>query len=191
MLWIARCWRSTAAGPARVGPAPSVVSVLTTALYPYLHDALAPRAPGHGWALLTLVVRNVLLIGWCRGRARWRRRRMTTILSAARGWDQCTCIGWRTPSRCSSASCRSGSPTIAIRRSAAAPLPQSRCFQRLNDPATLYPQFFEARGTLTPYLGYYAAVGALARVVRRWNWRTGSSSAAASSSMPLSMAFPA
>ena len=32
---------------------------------------------------------------------------------------------------------------------------------RLDDPTTLYPQFFEARNTLTPYLGYYYAVSAL------------------------------
>jgi hypothetical protein len=60
--------------------------------------------------------------------------------------------------------------------------------QRLNDPATLYPQFFEARGTLTPYLGYYAAVGALARVVplELANRLFISSYVVA---MPLSMAF--
>jgi hypothetical protein len=63
VLWIAPLLALTAAGPTRWAGA-LVVSVLTTALYPYLHDALAPRAPGHGWALLTLVVRNVLLIGW-------------------------------------------------------------------------------------------------------------------------------
>ncbi len=32
---------------------------------------------------------------------------------------------------------------------------------RLEDPTTLYPAFFEARNTLTPYLGYYYAVSAL------------------------------
>lgn len=32
---------------------------------------------------------------------------------------------------------------------------------RLDDPTTLYPQVFEARGTLTPYLGYYYLVSAL------------------------------
>ena len=32
---------------------------------------------------------------------------------------------------------------------------------RLDDPTTLYPRFFEARGTFTPYLGYYYVVSAL------------------------------
>lgn len=32
---------------------------------------------------------------------------------------------------------------------------------RLDDPSTLYPAFFERRGELTPYLGYYYAVEAL------------------------------
>ncbi|MFZ5471749.1 MAG: hypothetical protein ACOZIN_20160 [Myxococcota bacterium] len=32
---------------------------------------------------------------------------------------------------------------------------------RLDDPTTLFPQLFEARGTLTPYLGYYYLVSAL------------------------------
>jgi hypothetical protein len=32
---------------------------------------------------------------------------------------------------------------------------------RLEDPTTLYPQFFAARNTLTPYLGYYYLVSAL------------------------------
>ena len=38
--------------------------------------------------------------------------------------------------------------------------------QRLDDPSTLYPRFFEARGAVTPYEGYYAAVGALTRIAR-------------------------
>ncbi|MDY7225283.1 hypothetical protein [Hyalangium rubrum] len=32
---------------------------------------------------------------------------------------------------------------------------------RLDDPTTLYPQFFDARNTFTPYLGYYYLVSAL------------------------------
>src|SRR6185436_10338164 len=32
---------------------------------------------------------------------------------------------------------------------------------RLGDPSTLYPQLFESRGQLTPYLGYYHAVSLL------------------------------
>jgi hypothetical protein len=32
---------------------------------------------------------------------------------------------------------------------------------RLDDPTTLYPEFFAARNTLTPYLGYYYLVSAL------------------------------
>lgn len=36
---------------------------------------------------------------------------------------------------------------------------------RLDDPSTLYPQMFEARATLTPYLGHYAVVGVLSRLV--------------------------
>lgn len=32
---------------------------------------------------------------------------------------------------------------------------------RLDDPTTLYPELFEARATLTPYLGYYYLVSAL------------------------------
>jgi hypothetical protein len=38
--------------------------------------------------------------------------------------------------------------------------------QRLADPSTLYPRFFEARRAVTPYEGYYAAVGALTRIAR-------------------------
>ena len=37
--------------------------------------------------------------------------------------------------------------------------------QRLDDPTTLYPEWFAARGQLTPYLGYYTAVGWLSRLV--------------------------
>ncbi|MCI0671914.1 MAG: hypothetical protein L0Y64_15800, partial [Myxococcaceae bacterium] len=36
---------------------------------------------------------------------------------------------------------------------------------RLDDPTTLYPRLFEARGTLTPYLGYYDAVSVLGWVL--------------------------
>src|SRR5258708_27116229 len=36
---------------------------------------------------------------------------------------------------------------------------------RLHDPSTLYPQLFDARAIVTPYLGYYAIVSALARVL--------------------------
>jgi hypothetical protein len=37
--------------------------------------------------------------------------------------------------------------------------------QRLEDPSTLYPEWFAARGQLTPYLGYYTAVGGLSRLM--------------------------
>ena len=36
---------------------------------------------------------------------------------------------------------------------------------RLGDPSTVYPRLFEARATVTPYLGYYAVVSALSRVM--------------------------
>jgi len=41
-----------------------MVGALTTAVYPYLSPALEQREPGHGWALLALGGRNLLLIGW-------------------------------------------------------------------------------------------------------------------------------
>lgn len=37
--------------------------------------------------------------------------------------------------------------------------------QRLQDPSTLYPEWFAARGQLTPYLGYYTAVGWLSKLM--------------------------
>ena len=37
--------------------------------------------------------------------------------------------------------------------------------RRLHDPATLFPQYFAAQARLTPYLGYYAVVGALQRAL--------------------------
>jgi glycosyl transferase family 87 len=63
VLWIAPLMALIAGGPPRWGFA-LALPVLTTVLYPYLHDALAPGAPGHEWALLTLVARNALLVGW-------------------------------------------------------------------------------------------------------------------------------
>ncbi len=59
---------------------------------------------------------------------------------------------------------------------------------RLEDPTTLYPQMFEARGTLTPYLGYYYLVSLL-------NWVLPLEAAnrvfltAYVAGLPLSMAF--
>jgi hypothetical protein len=41
-----------------------MVGVLTTAVYPYLSPALEQREPGHGYALLALGGRNLVLVGW-------------------------------------------------------------------------------------------------------------------------------
>jgi hypothetical protein len=63
MLWIAPLLPLAAEGP--VGAfAALMVGALTTAVYPYLSPALEQREPGHGWALLALGGRNLLLIGW-------------------------------------------------------------------------------------------------------------------------------
>jgi hypothetical protein len=41
-----------------------LTAALTTEVYPYLYPTLMGQAPGHGRALLVLVARNALLIGW-------------------------------------------------------------------------------------------------------------------------------
>jgi hypothetical protein len=41
-----------------------LTAALTTEVHPYLYPALMGQAPGHGRALLALVARNALLIGW-------------------------------------------------------------------------------------------------------------------------------
>ncbi|HMJ56664.1 MAG TPA: glycosyltransferase family 87 protein [Polyangiaceae bacterium] len=63
MLWIAPLLPLAAEGPAGAFFA-LMVGALTTAVYPYLSPALEQREPGHGWALLALGGRNLLLIGW-------------------------------------------------------------------------------------------------------------------------------
>jgi hypothetical protein len=63
MLWIAPLLPLAVEGPAGAFFA-LLVAGLTTAVYPYLSPALEQRAPGHGFALLALGGRNLLLIGW-------------------------------------------------------------------------------------------------------------------------------
>lgn len=63
MLWIAPLLALTADRP------PDVVfvlaiGVLTTVVYPYLSPALEQHAPGHGWALVAVMSRNLILVGW-------------------------------------------------------------------------------------------------------------------------------
>jgi uncharacterized membrane protein len=41
-----------------------ITAALTTVVYPYLSPALEQREPGHGWALLAVSSRNLLLLGW-------------------------------------------------------------------------------------------------------------------------------
>jgi hypothetical protein len=63
MLWIAPLLPLAVEGLAGFGFA-LAIGALTTAVYPYLSHALEQRAPGHGWALLMLGSRNLLLLGW-------------------------------------------------------------------------------------------------------------------------------
>ena len=63
MLWIAPLLALTAEGPADVIFV-LTTGVLTTVVYPYMSPALEQRAPGHGWALLAVMVRNLILAGW-------------------------------------------------------------------------------------------------------------------------------
>jgi hypothetical protein len=63
MLWIAPLLPLVAEGPVAAVLA-VVMAALTTVVYPYLSPALEQRAPGHGWALLSVGSRNILLIGW-------------------------------------------------------------------------------------------------------------------------------
>jgi hypothetical protein len=52
-----------------------------------------------------------------------------------------------------------------------------------DDPATLYPRYFEARPGFRPYLGYYAVAGLFGRVMPI-DTRTGSSSPSSSPRSP-------
>jgi uncharacterized membrane protein len=63
MLWIAPLLPLAVEGPASA-IAVLMIGGLTTAVYPYLSPALEQREPGHGWALLAVGSRNLLLIGW-------------------------------------------------------------------------------------------------------------------------------
>jgi hypothetical protein len=63
MLWIAPILPIAVEGPAGA-VASLLIGGLTTAVYPYLSPALEQRAPGHGWALLCVGARNLLLITW-------------------------------------------------------------------------------------------------------------------------------
>jgi hypothetical protein len=63
MLWIAPLFPLVVQGPAGALLA-LVTAVLTTVVYPYLSPALEQREPGHGWALLAVGSRNLLLLGW-------------------------------------------------------------------------------------------------------------------------------
>jgi hypothetical protein len=63
MLWIAPLFPLVVDG--LVGSSLALATaVLTTVVYPYLSPALEQRAPGHGWALLAVGGRNLLLLGW-------------------------------------------------------------------------------------------------------------------------------
>jgi hypothetical protein len=63
MLWIAPLLPLVVEGPTSALLA-LAMAILTTVVYPYLSPALEQRAPGHGWALLSVGTRNILLIGW-------------------------------------------------------------------------------------------------------------------------------
>jgi hypothetical protein len=63
MLWIAPLLPLVAEGVGGSMVA-LAIGVLTTVVYPYLSPALEQRAPGHGWALLAVGSRNLLLVGW-------------------------------------------------------------------------------------------------------------------------------
>jgi Glycosyltransferase family 87 len=63
ILWIAPLLPLVAGG--LVGSLMALMTaVLTTVVYPYLSPALEQRVPGHGWALLAVGSRNLLLLGW-------------------------------------------------------------------------------------------------------------------------------
>jgi hypothetical protein len=63
MLWIAPLIPLVVDGVLGSGLS-LAMAVLTTVVYPYLSPALEQRAPGHGWALLAVGSRNLLLLGW-------------------------------------------------------------------------------------------------------------------------------
>ncbi|MET0592435.1 MAG: glycosyltransferase family 87 protein [Polyangiaceae bacterium] len=63
MLWIAPLLPLAVEGPAGAFFT-LLIGALTTAVYPYLSPALEQRAPGHGYALLAIASRNLLLVGW-------------------------------------------------------------------------------------------------------------------------------
>jgi hypothetical protein len=63
MLWIAPLLPLAVEGPAGAFFT-LMIGALTTAVYPYLSPALEQRAPGHGYALLAVGARNLVLIGW-------------------------------------------------------------------------------------------------------------------------------
>jgi hypothetical protein len=61
MLWVVALLSLRATTPLRALGL-FCAAVLTTVVYPYLSPALEERAPGHGWALLALGTRNLLLV---------------------------------------------------------------------------------------------------------------------------------
>jgi hypothetical protein len=63
MLWIAPLLALTADGPSDVVFV-LAIGALTTVVYPYLSPALEQRAPGHAWALVAVLSRNLILVGW-------------------------------------------------------------------------------------------------------------------------------
>jgi hypothetical protein len=63
MLWIAPLLPLAVEGPIGAFFA-LLIGALTTAVYPYLSPALEQREPGHGYALLAVGARNLVLIGW-------------------------------------------------------------------------------------------------------------------------------
>jgi len=63
MLWIAPLLPLAVEGVAGSLFALATMA-LTTVVYPYLSPALEQREPGHGWALLAIGTRNLLLVGW-------------------------------------------------------------------------------------------------------------------------------
>lgn len=61
MMWLVPLLVPALQGPLRLAGG-LAAAVLTTVVYPYLSPALELQAPGHGWALLSVGTRNLLLV---------------------------------------------------------------------------------------------------------------------------------